>query len=309
MPFSSSSLSALAVLSVTGFLVLDHYDLLPEFIAEVGPWVASGELKYRETIVDGIENDASINLANAKQRPEVFAQLRAIPKTRLLVEFLEHYGAQLGEIPEDIQARAEDLVRNSTPADDGGSAQLFHVADAVDTKRAFPLLPLPSLPKEKEKRVAPASPAAAPAPLGAVAQRDRERGEEADRLARELCDLAGEKGAVAGVVCRFYLEEAERGLVDFYEKRGGLYTPTRRRDLLAGLVKVAGKTPSAMLFALEKYIDLKAGVADEHWLLGAARGLARDLAASVKEFDDGIEAHRRRHKGGAAAQAAEVVDA
>lgn len=43
-------------LTITGFLVLDHYDLLPDFIAEVGPWVASGELKYRETIVEGIEN-------------------------------------------------------------------------------------------------------------------------------------------------------------------------------------------------------------------------------------------------------------
>jgi NADPH-dependent curcumin reductase CurA len=43
-------------LTITGFLVLDHYDLLQDFIAEVGPWVASGELKYRETIVDGIEN-------------------------------------------------------------------------------------------------------------------------------------------------------------------------------------------------------------------------------------------------------------
>ena len=43
-------------LTITGFLVIDHYDLLKEFVAEVGPWVVSGELKYRETIVDGIEN-------------------------------------------------------------------------------------------------------------------------------------------------------------------------------------------------------------------------------------------------------------
>ena len=51
-------------LTITGFLVLDHYDLLNDFIAEVGPWVASGELKYRETIVEGIENmpDAFIGL-------------------------------------------------------------------------------------------------------------------------------------------------------------------------------------------------------------------------------------------------------
>lgn len=39
-----------------GFLVGDHYDLQPQFVQEVGPWVASGALKYRETVVEGIEN-------------------------------------------------------------------------------------------------------------------------------------------------------------------------------------------------------------------------------------------------------------
>ncbi|MER6733666.1 NADP-dependent oxidoreductase [Streptomyces puniciscabiei] len=41
---------------IEGFLVGDHYDLQPEFVRKVGPWVASGELKYRETVVEGIEN-------------------------------------------------------------------------------------------------------------------------------------------------------------------------------------------------------------------------------------------------------------
>jgi NADPH-dependent curcumin reductase CurA len=40
---------------IEGFLVGDHYDLQPQFTAEVGPWVASGALKYRETVADGIE--------------------------------------------------------------------------------------------------------------------------------------------------------------------------------------------------------------------------------------------------------------
>ena len=43
-------------LTIRGFIILDHFDLLRDFQAEVGPWVKSGELKYRETIVDGIEN-------------------------------------------------------------------------------------------------------------------------------------------------------------------------------------------------------------------------------------------------------------
>ncbi|MEV6959473.1 NADP-dependent oxidoreductase [Streptomyces sp. NPDC051207] len=42
---------------IEGFLVGDHYDLQPQFVREVGPWVASGALKYRETVVEGIENN------------------------------------------------------------------------------------------------------------------------------------------------------------------------------------------------------------------------------------------------------------
>jgi NADPH-dependent curcumin reductase CurA len=40
---------------IEGFLVSDHYDLQPQFVQEVGPWVAAGQLKYRETVVEGIE--------------------------------------------------------------------------------------------------------------------------------------------------------------------------------------------------------------------------------------------------------------
>ena len=44
-------------LTMRGFLVGDHYDLQPQFVQEVGAWVRSGELKYRETVVEGIENN------------------------------------------------------------------------------------------------------------------------------------------------------------------------------------------------------------------------------------------------------------
>ena len=42
--------------TITGFIVTDHYDRFGEFIEEVGGHVRSGELGYRETVVDGIEN-------------------------------------------------------------------------------------------------------------------------------------------------------------------------------------------------------------------------------------------------------------
>ncbi|MFF8811793.1 NADP-dependent oxidoreductase [Streptomyces pactum] len=41
-----------------GLLVGDHYDLQPKFVEEVSAWVRSGELKYHETVVTGIENTA-----------------------------------------------------------------------------------------------------------------------------------------------------------------------------------------------------------------------------------------------------------
>ena len=42
-------------LRIQGFIVSDHYDRFPAFLAEVGPLVSSGSLRYRETVVEGIE--------------------------------------------------------------------------------------------------------------------------------------------------------------------------------------------------------------------------------------------------------------
>ncbi|MGP4004031.1 NADP-dependent oxidoreductase [Streptomyces sp. 8N706] len=43
-------------LRMQGMLVNDHAALRPRFIEEVSAWIRSGELKYRETVVEGIEN-------------------------------------------------------------------------------------------------------------------------------------------------------------------------------------------------------------------------------------------------------------
>lgn len=39
-----------------GFLVHDYADRFPEGLAQLAEWVKSGKIKYRETIVDGLEN-------------------------------------------------------------------------------------------------------------------------------------------------------------------------------------------------------------------------------------------------------------
>ncbi|HUG38431.1 MAG TPA: hypothetical protein VML54_15845 [Candidatus Limnocylindrales bacterium] len=36
--------------------ISDHFNRYPEFVAAVAPWLASGRIKYQETIVEGIEN-------------------------------------------------------------------------------------------------------------------------------------------------------------------------------------------------------------------------------------------------------------
>ena len=40
-------------LTLRGYIILDHFDRFRAFAQDVGAWVASGELKFRETIVDG----------------------------------------------------------------------------------------------------------------------------------------------------------------------------------------------------------------------------------------------------------------
>jgi NADPH-dependent curcumin reductase CurA len=42
-------------LNIRGFIVFDHGDLMKPFLSEVGAWVGSGDVRYRETTVDGIE--------------------------------------------------------------------------------------------------------------------------------------------------------------------------------------------------------------------------------------------------------------
>jgi NADPH-dependent curcumin reductase CurA len=43
-------------LRIEGFIIRDHYDRFGEFVAEASEWVRDGRLRYRETVVDGIQN-------------------------------------------------------------------------------------------------------------------------------------------------------------------------------------------------------------------------------------------------------------
>jgi NADPH-dependent curcumin reductase CurA len=41
---------------IRGFIVFDHVARQPDFIRDVGGWIRSGELTYREDVVEGIEH-------------------------------------------------------------------------------------------------------------------------------------------------------------------------------------------------------------------------------------------------------------
>jgi NADPH-dependent curcumin reductase CurA len=43
-------------LKMQGFIISDHFDRFGEFLTDASAWVREGRLRYRETVVDGIEN-------------------------------------------------------------------------------------------------------------------------------------------------------------------------------------------------------------------------------------------------------------
>ena len=43
-------------LTIRGFIVRDHFDKLTQFYADMGKWIADDRIKWKETIVEGIEN-------------------------------------------------------------------------------------------------------------------------------------------------------------------------------------------------------------------------------------------------------------
>jgi len=43
-------------LTIKGFIVSDYGNLMPDFFRDMGAWAKAGKLKWKETIVDGIEN-------------------------------------------------------------------------------------------------------------------------------------------------------------------------------------------------------------------------------------------------------------
>jgi hypothetical protein len=62
---------------IQGFIVSDHAALRPEFLAMAAPLVKSGQLKYREDVVDGIDSApaAFIGLLQGKNFGKLIVKL------------------------------------------------------------------------------------------------------------------------------------------------------------------------------------------------------------------------------------------
>ena len=60
-----------------GFIVFDYFPRLTEFYSEMGPWIASGKVKSRETIVDGLEStpDAFLGLFRGENVGKMLVKL------------------------------------------------------------------------------------------------------------------------------------------------------------------------------------------------------------------------------------------
>jgi NADPH-dependent curcumin reductase len=68
-------------LRIQGFIVSDHAALRPDYLAMAAPLVRSGGLKYREDIVEGIDNApaAFIGLLQGRNFGKLIVKLGADP--------------------------------------------------------------------------------------------------------------------------------------------------------------------------------------------------------------------------------------
>jgi len=66
---------------IKGFIVSDHLDRFPDFLRDCTQWVKDGRLKYREDVVDGLDNAprAFIGLLQGKNFGKLVVKVGADP--------------------------------------------------------------------------------------------------------------------------------------------------------------------------------------------------------------------------------------
>ena len=66
-----------ARISLKGFIVFDYFPRMAEFYRDMGPWVANGTVKARETVVEGLDNtlDAFLGLFKGENTGKMLVKL------------------------------------------------------------------------------------------------------------------------------------------------------------------------------------------------------------------------------------------
>ena len=66
-----------ARIALKGFIVFDYFPRMAEFYAEMGPWLANGTVKSRETVVEGLDNmpDAFLGLFKGDNTGKMLVKL------------------------------------------------------------------------------------------------------------------------------------------------------------------------------------------------------------------------------------------
>ena len=66
-----------ARISLRGFIVFDYFPRMAEFYADMAPWLASGAVRSRETVVDGLDNtlDAFLGLFRGENTGKMLVKL------------------------------------------------------------------------------------------------------------------------------------------------------------------------------------------------------------------------------------------
>ena len=64
-------------LQIRGFIVSTHADMQPQFMKDMAGWIASGKMKFEETVMDGIDKapDAFIGLFSGKNKGKMLVKL------------------------------------------------------------------------------------------------------------------------------------------------------------------------------------------------------------------------------------------
>jgi len=64
-------------LTLRGFIVTDNFGRMPDFVRDVGGWLREGKIRYRETVVEGIERapDAFIGLLRGENTGKMLVKL------------------------------------------------------------------------------------------------------------------------------------------------------------------------------------------------------------------------------------------